>query len=248
MRAVALRQLLIADVAGPVVAVVPHPDDEALGCGGLLALLADARVPVDVILVTDGSASHPASRHWPPARLAALRREEMRESLARLGLERAPLADLALPDGAVPGPGDPGFALAAQTIAETLDASLARTLVAPWRRDAHADHRACHGLVREALVRRRRRCAIRVFEYAVWDERAAAEDRPLSGEAIEWTLDIAAARQRKAGAIAAHRSQCGLVVEDDPGGFVLPEAMRERAAGPVERYWEVVTEQAVRAP
>lgn len=32
----------------------PHPDDEVLGCGGLLALLLDAEVPVQVVVVSDG--------------------------------------------------------------------------------------------------------------------------------------------------------------------------------------------------
>ena len=37
-----------------VLAVAAHPDDETVGCGGLLALLADAGAVVDVCFATDG--------------------------------------------------------------------------------------------------------------------------------------------------------------------------------------------------
>jgi hypothetical protein len=42
------------------VIIAPHPDDEVLGCGGLLQLLAALERPILIISVTDGSASHPA--------------------------------------------------------------------------------------------------------------------------------------------------------------------------------------------
>jgi hypothetical protein len=52
------------------VVVAPHPDDEVLSVGGLLAQLADTGTPVEVIAVTDGTASHSGSTEWPAERLA----------------------------------------------------------------------------------------------------------------------------------------------------------------------------------
>ncbi len=75
------------------VIVAPHPDDEVLGCGGLLQHLLALGRPVQLISVTDGTASHPGSRQWPAERLAA---ERPRESAEALRLSPVPV----LPDGA----------------------------------------------------------------------------------------------------------------------------------------------------
>ena len=52
------------------VVVAPHPDDEVLSVGGLLAQLADIGARIEVIAVTDGTASHDGSTEWPAERLA----------------------------------------------------------------------------------------------------------------------------------------------------------------------------------
>jgi hypothetical protein len=43
----------------PFVVLSPHPDDETLGTGGLIAEACTRGQEVDVIVVTDGSGSHP---------------------------------------------------------------------------------------------------------------------------------------------------------------------------------------------
>ena len=45
-------------------------------------------------------------------------------------------------------------------------------------------------------------------------------------------------RDRKRAAIAAHRSQHGEVIVDDPHGFVIGADMRRRAEGPTEYFLE----------
>lgn len=69
--------------------VAPHPDDESLGCGGLLAMLAQRDCEVAVIFVTDGGASHPHSVSWSRTRLASKRQDEANAALLELGLDRA---------------------------------------------------------------------------------------------------------------------------------------------------------------
>jgi hypothetical protein len=94
--AIDLRALVPAGSRAVVVA--PHPDDEVLSVGGLLAQLADNGTPVEVIAVTDGTASHSGSTEWPAERLAQARPRESLRALRRLGLSIEP-ARLGLPDG-----------------------------------------------------------------------------------------------------------------------------------------------------
>ncbi len=83
------------------VVVSPHPDDEILATGGLLAMIAHAGTDVCVVAVTDGGASHPGSTRWPAPLLAAHRRAESLQGLALLGLAPHTRAALDVPDGQV---------------------------------------------------------------------------------------------------------------------------------------------------
>jgi hypothetical protein len=64
-----------------VVVIAPHPDDEVLGVGDLLALAAAAGARVRLVAVTDGERSHPRSSAITPAQL---RRERPREAARAL--------------------------------------------------------------------------------------------------------------------------------------------------------------------
>ena len=89
-------------------------------------------------------------------------------------------------------------------------------------------------------ARRPRASTPRCLEYVVWTaERGAAGDWPRADEARAWRLDVSAALERKRAAIAAHRSQLGEVITDDPHGFMLAPAMRRRAEGPRECFFEI---------
>lgn len=222
---------------GPTLVVAPHPDDEALGCGGAIALLRRAGVPVQVVVVSDGGMSHPRSKRYPRAALRALRESESVAGLAALGVDASAVSFLRLPDGAVPAAGDVGFDEAAARCRTAFAAIAAapETVLAPWRRDPHRDHRAAWDLVVAAVAGARRP---RLLEYPVWLwERGEPRDAPLEGEARAWRLDIEAVLQLKSAAIAAHRSQTtGLV--DGPDGFRLGSAMLARFGRPWELYLE----------
>jgi len=69
-----------ADLGPDLLVVAPHPDDEVLGAGGLLALAGG-----EVVAVTDGEASHPRSDAVDPADLVAARRAETAVALGLLG-------------------------------------------------------------------------------------------------------------------------------------------------------------------
>ena len=68
------------------VIIAPHPGDEVVTCGGLLQLLSSLGHPLQLLSMTDGSASHPGSRQWSEKRLSVFRPQESVEALHRLGL------------------------------------------------------------------------------------------------------------------------------------------------------------------
>jgi LmbE family N-acetylglucosaminyl deacetylase len=62
----------------PFIVVAPHPDDESLACGGLLAEACRQGLRGTVVIVSDGAGSHPNSKAYPPDRLrhSARRRQD----------------------------------------------------------------------------------------------------------------------------------------------------------------------------
>lgn len=219
-----------------ITVIAPHPDDESLGCGGLIAALAGDLRNVQIVFVTDGAGSHPNSAAWPPARLIARRRSEAEEALVRLGAGHQPRAFMGLPDAHAPGPDDADGEAAVQLLAGLLSTFGPELVLVPWRRDPHCDHRAACSLARAALVRAGLQPD--VLEYAVWlDELGAPEDFPVAGEAEQVVFDIREVAARKRHAVQAHLSQTTDLIADDPDGFRLSTSTLDRLVGETETYW-----------
>jgi LmbE family N-acetylglucosaminyl deacetylase len=224
------QEKLFADVSALVV-VAPHPDDDVLGCGGAIAIAAERDLPIHVLYVTDGAASHPGSVAFPPPRLKAVREAEARTALACLAPD-ASTSFFGWPDGTVPQPGDER----AHPLLALLRAAFAAgsLILAPWRRDPHPDHRAVSALVCATVARRD---DLHHAEYFVWlDERGAAADARAADEGTLIELDIARHVAAKRNALAEHRSQLGALITDARENFVLPEGLIARSGAPIERY------------
>lgn len=234
-----LRPALFAASLGRTVVVAPHPDDESLACGGLLALLARASVEAHVVVATDGAASHPGSVAFPPDRLSELREVEVREAVRRLGHgERTHL--LGLPDGNVPAPEAPGFARAVVALRTLLTEIAPQTVVLPWRRDPHPDHVATWRVADAALVG----SAVRRLEVPIWLwHRGDAHSTPRDAEATAWRLDVSPVLAEKAAAVAAHASQTTGLVSDSPDAFRLTPDLLAPFERPFEVYIEMREEE-----
>lgn len=77
----ALPRPLPLEQARRVLVLAPHPDDESIGCGGMLALLTRAGVAVRVVLVTNG-----AGAGGLPAGSDVVRHREFVAALGHLGV------------------------------------------------------------------------------------------------------------------------------------------------------------------
>lgn len=222
---------------GRTLVVAPHPDDEALGCGGLIAILRAAAIEVAVLVVSDGTGSHPNSRAWPAVRLRALREAESREAMTLLGVPAAAVGFLGLPDGRLPYPGDPDSPGAVEACAAAIQRFAPATVLTTWRRDPHVDHRATWHIVRAAAPALESRP--RLLEYPIWLWASAdAADLPTPGEVVARKLEITAHLDRKRRAIAAYRSQTTDLIEDDPLGFRLTHEFLAHFQRPYEVFFE----------
>ena len=221
---------------GRTLVVAPHPDDESLGCGGAIALLSHFGIPANVLFISDGTGSHPNSVRYPAPVLRDLRESEAQEAVARLGAP-ASATFLRLQDGAVPTKETPGFAAAVTSCQAYLADVKPQTILVPWRRDPHPDHRATSQIMQAALEGLT--APPRVLEYPVWAwERAAPDDVPQPHEAAAFRLDISGVQAVKRSAVDAHQSQVTHLIDDDPHGFWLsPEVIAH-----FERPWEVYLE------
>jgi LmbE family N-acetylglucosaminyl deacetylase len=206
------------------VIVSPHPDDEVLGTGGLLAQLSDLGRKVLIIAVTDGTASHPDSPEWPTARLAETRPQETHDALQRLRMRHVALMRLRLPDGG----------------GETFESELTQaleTLLEPgdivfgtWRFDGHPDHES----VGRAVTTVADALDLPFVEVPVWTWHwATPEDSRVPWSRARRIVLDAATLARKVHAVQAFRSQ---IEADDSTGRapILPDHVLERLTRPYE--------------
>ena len=151
---------LIPPGSGRLVVLSAHPDDETLGAGGLIAMLAAQGTAVEVVVATAGEASHPESPTTTSEQLARVRRGELRDAVARLA-PGAAVHFLDLPDGGLARHrNELDAALAAIVGPEPGDTVLA----APWRSDGHTDHDTA-GQAAAALART---LGLPLLEYPIW--------------------------------------------------------------------------------
>jgi LmbE family N-acetylglucosaminyl deacetylase len=191
-----LAQLPPGGLGSPasVAVLAAHPDDEILGTGGILSLLASAGTRLRLIAVTDGEASHPGQAD--PGELITRRCAERAAALRELGATAAEVIRLQLPDSGL-GRREPELTTLVRPLVTGFDACLA-----PWENDVHADH--------EAVGRAARQACGRLFFYPVWMWHWAypGDQRVPWKQAIRVPLPPAAAKRKRA-AIGCFASQLG---------------------------------------
>lgn len=209
---------------GPLLVVAPHPDDETLGCGGLIASAARAGVAVYTIFLTDGEASHDGHPEFLPSDLARLRKTEALAALAALGVDAPERTTrfFGAPDGRLdqlaPGERDRIGADLTALIRELRPAFV----LAPYRAGGSTEHAAAFDLVRGAGAAAGGATLLEYPIWAWWNPFRLGPRLLASDGNLHLALD-AATLARKRRALACHRSQ----VEPTPPWpqAVLPAAI-----------------------
>lgn len=216
-----------------VLVVAPHPDDESLGCGGLLAWAAASGNRPRVLFITNGEQSHPGSVLYPPAKLARLRQGEALEACAALGLANDAVTFLSAPDSGLLALDAAQKRGLTRAIAQWVSLSGRAALCIPASSDPHGDHIATHWLVRGAT----RPPEVELYAYPVWTWLLPVERGTAFPQGRR--VDIGSYLEKKSRAIAAHASQHGTVVPDAREPFVLPAALLHFSRLPFEVLLDV---------
>lgn len=214
----------------PVI-LAPHPSDGVLACGGLIAQCTAAGVIPEVVIMTDGSHSHPNSKEFPPERLRQMREEESRRSLRLLGLPAGHTWFLGHEDCEDLPIAGPVFQLAARRLAGICETHGCNLVIAPWPADGHADHEATAMLAEHVALR----AGLDLLYYPLdsWslDDEIAVEAAAPAG----WLLDIPEQADLKQQAVMAHQTQYGGIITDDCES-VPCQKMMAACRRPVEVY------------
>ncbi|MHC5671884.1 PIG-L deacetylase family protein [Nostoc sp.] len=219
--------------SSPVLIVAPHPDDETLGCGGAIALLRSLNCHVQVLVISDGTLSHPRSRKYPADTLRSLREAETLSALKLLGVEVNHVTFWRMQDGSISTQYQSVVVSCRAYITEVAP----QIIFLPWRDDPHADHRGTWKLIHAVLDGLR--LSPRLIEYPIWDwDSEQRGSLPASLEVTIWRLNISTVLELKQQAIAAYRSQITDLIDDDPEGFRLSAEMLANFTHPWEVYIE----------
>ncbi|SFQ11435.1 N-acetylglucosaminyl deacetylase, LmbE family [Butyrivibrio proteoclasticus] len=161
-----------------ILIVAPHPDDEIIGCGGLILSYPKQ---CDVLLLTDGSKGH---RLWSPSRTARIRKREFESVMKKCNVSH--YVSLGFND---------------RTLSRIVNCYHGQNLdkydyvFVPNKCETHTDHRASfYQLVLNRFISCSR---YKVFQYEVWS--------PLSNPTH--ILDITSCMNNKLEVLELYQSQ-----------------------------------------
>lgn len=143
--------------ADKVLVLSPHPDDDVLGCGGLLASLSETGAKIKVIYFTDGARGTRSGKR--NENLVAEREEEAREAGKVLGVGEEKF--LRLSDSKLTA----DLSLAAQ-IRREIEFDKPDLLLAPSPEELHPDHHAIAEALNLAL--KNFDGQVNIWLYEVW--------------------------------------------------------------------------------
>jgi LmbE family N-acetylglucosaminyl deacetylase len=209
--------------------VAPHPDDETLGCGAVIARKRAAGTKVRVLVVSDGRHSGGAGA---PATLGEQRQRECLEACRRLGVPGDCVEFLGLEDGTLSSVPD-----LPERVGRVVERAAPDDLFVPCQRDEHPDHRALAAAVAAASADLRIQPEIVAYPVWFWSRHAWVDEgdtalrrrlapfwRPVSfgirSELVKVATDGFLAEKRAA--LAAHASQMQPADGSRRGAFAAP--------------------------
>ena len=138
----------------------PHPDDETLGCGGTIAKKCQSGEHVIVVLMTDGSRSHPELISTD--KLKSIRKKEFFAATNILGVDRNNIIILDFQDGELSHHKNEAI----NVVKKLLKKTNPDQIFVPYLRENPEDHYMTSEIVLSAMKTISRSCEI--YEYPIW--------------------------------------------------------------------------------
>lgn len=143
-----------------VLIVAPHPDDEVLGCSGLIQRLLSEGKQVDVAILSGGGKSHAGCCEIDESTLIGSRRNLSRKAAKILGLPLENLHFLDYPDGSIV------FDCSeTERMKKLIDTLLPESIFVPHKGEGWSDHLEAGQIVRKLAGET---SGVSFYEYCVW--------------------------------------------------------------------------------
>ncbi|MDD7699702.1 MAG: PIG-L family deacetylase [Spirochaetia bacterium] len=142
-----------------LVVLAPHPDDETMGCGQLLARAVKQGIACKVLVVSDGTGAHQNCCSLDENTLANCRRLSCRKALKVLGLSEENLVFMGFPDGKLHQHVDEIF----NRVLEQIN-GIHCTLLVPHELEGWGDHKAITLVGKRLAVAK----GYNLLSYCVW--------------------------------------------------------------------------------
>lgn len=192
-----------------ILIVAPHPDDESIGCGGLMLKYG---AQCDILLLTDGRKGYDTRVPTDEDALAKLRAQELQSAAAIAGINRIHM--LGIPDCTLSEN---------QELVSTFDFTTYQYVFVPNCFERHKDHAPVSKLVQS--ICKRQKAGAKIYEYEVWSPMPSFTD----------VLDLEGVMERKLEMVQQYQSQIRFL----DYGAMTEALNRYRGAGQKIQYAEV---------
>lgn len=209
-----------------ILILAPHPDDEILGCAGLMQKLSKLQRNIVLVAVTNGTKSHPDSTFYTEEQLNQIRPAESKAALQVLNIQNIQHIALNLQDGAIASSHAEFYAKLEQLLKPN------DILITTYEKDGHPDHEHSAYVVSKIA----KKYQLKHFQVLIWAWHWAQPNNAQIAWEQAYRLDLSSSElELKHRAIQCFKSQ--LDVDGSTGQApILSSEVVDRILMPYEVY------------
>lgn len=152
------------EISGKTVIVAPHPDDEVIGCGGLIARLVSQKNIPDIIVMTGGEGSHLNCCDLTADEIVCTRRALTRKALGELGVPVTYIHELNYSDRGI----DVANSAETNKLAKLISELNPENIFVPHWGEGWKDHINTANIIKKIINSHNSHNSLTLYEYCVW--------------------------------------------------------------------------------